>query len=90
MARNQWNAWTPEQDQRLRTLFEVGCSAMLVAAKLKRSLSATKARCRTLKISVKRKKVGLPVDGRPCGYYIRLTANGAQPTVSPHAEGPAL
>jgi hypothetical protein len=34
-------------------------------AKLKRSLSATKARCRTLKISVKRKKLGLPVDGRP-------------------------
>jgi hypothetical protein len=64
MAHNQWNLWTPEQDQRLRTLFEAGCSAVLVAAKLKRSLSATKARCRTLKISVKRKKAALPVDGQ--------------------------
>jgi hypothetical protein len=65
MAHNQWNLWTPEQDQRLRSLFEAGCSAVLVAAKLKRSLSATKARCRTLKISVKRKKLGPPVNGRP-------------------------
>jgi hypothetical protein len=65
MAHNQWNLWTPEQDQQLRTLFDAGCSAVLVAAKLKRSLSATKARCRTLKISVKRKKAALPVDGQP-------------------------
>jgi hypothetical protein len=65
MAQNQWNLWTPEQDHRLRTLFEAGCSAMLVAAKLKRSLAATKARCGRLKISVKQKKPGLPVDGRP-------------------------
>jgi hypothetical protein len=65
MAHNQWNLWTPEQDQRLRALFEAGCSAMLVAAKLRRTLAATKARCGMLKISVKQKKPGLPVDGRP-------------------------
>jgi hypothetical protein len=55
MAHNQWNLWTPEQDQRLRTMFEAGYSAMLVAAKLKRSLAATKARCGRLKISLKQK-----------------------------------
>jgi hypothetical protein len=56
MARNQWNAWTSEQDQRLRTLFEAGISAVLVAAKLKRRVSATKQRTQMLGVSIKRKK----------------------------------
>jgi hypothetical protein len=70
MAHNQWNLWTPEQDERLRTLVEVGCSAVLVAAKLKGSLSATKARCRTLKKSVKRKKNGPACRWAAGSYYI--------------------
>jgi hypothetical protein len=56
MARNQWNAWTSEQDQRLRTLFEAGISAVLLAAKLKRRVSAIKQRAQMLGVSIKRKK----------------------------------
>ena len=56
MAANQHKAWTPELDERLRVLFEAGSSPLLVAAKLKRTVAATKARATLLKISVKRKK----------------------------------
>jgi hypothetical protein len=58
MAHDRWNIWTPEQDQRLRSLFEAGCSAVLVAAKLKRRVSATKQRTQMLGVSIKRKKHG--------------------------------
>jgi hypothetical protein len=58
MARNQRNAWTSEQDQRLRALFDAGISAVLVAAKLKRRVSATKQRAQMLGVSIKRKKQG--------------------------------
>jgi hypothetical protein len=61
MAQNQSNAWTPEQDERLRAMFEAGNSKVLVAAKLKRTMSAIKARASVLKILVKRKKLGLKV-----------------------------
>ena len=59
MAQNQWNAWTLEQDERLRATFAAGSSAVLVAAKLKRKVSAITRRAQLLKISVKRKKVEL-------------------------------
>jgi hypothetical protein len=64
MPRNQWNAWTPEEDDRLRLLFEAGNSKVLVAAKMKRTMSAIKARAGTLKISVKRKKLALKAKGK--------------------------
>jgi hypothetical protein len=64
VPRNQWNAWTPEEDDCLRVLFEAGNSKVLVAAKMKRTISAIKARAFILKISVKRKKFGLKVKGK--------------------------
>jgi hypothetical protein len=46
--------WTPEEDERLKSLIENSISLNLVAAKLQRSVSAVKNRARVLKISVKR------------------------------------
>jgi hypothetical protein len=43
--------WTPEEDERLKTLFESGCSAVLVAAKMERTAAAVRARAYLLKIS---------------------------------------
>ena len=36
--------WTPEEESRLRTLVEEGTSAMLIAAKLKRTVAAIRGR----------------------------------------------
>jgi hypothetical protein len=46
--------WTPEEDERLKSLIETSISLNLVAAKLQRSVSAVKNRVHVLKISVKR------------------------------------
>jgi len=46
--------WTLEEDALLRALFEAGNRPMLVAAKLKRSLPATKVRAHFLGISLRR------------------------------------
>jgi hypothetical protein len=51
---NANNKWTPEEDVRLRSLIEANTSLHLIAAKLKRSISAIKARASTLNISIKR------------------------------------
>jgi hypothetical protein len=48
--------WAPEDDIRLRTLLESGASTALVAAKLKRSISATKGRASAVGISLKKDK----------------------------------
>ena len=46
--------WTPEEDARLRKLLEAGIEIEDVAAKLDRSVPATKGRGQLLKISRKR------------------------------------
>ncbi len=51
--------WTSEDDDRLRTLLESGASAAVVAAKLKRTLAATKGRAGLLRISFRQIKLGL-------------------------------
>jgi hypothetical protein len=53
--------WTPEDDSHLRTLLEGGASTALVAAKLKRSISATKGRASAIGISFKKIKLRLKV-----------------------------
>jgi hypothetical protein len=50
--------WTPEEDERLKSLIETSFSLNLVAAKLQRSVSAVKNRAHLLKISVKRTTFG--------------------------------
>jgi hypothetical protein len=50
--------WTPEEDERLKSLIETSISLNLVAAKLQRSVSAVKNRAHVLKISVKRTSFG--------------------------------
>jgi len=54
--------WTPEEDIRLRTLLESGASTALVAAKLKRSISATKGRASAIGISFRKIKLRLMVQ----------------------------
>ena len=43
MPENSNNKWTPEEDARLKSLIEANTSIDLIAAKLKRSISATKS-----------------------------------------------
>jgi len=59
MAESDRNFWTPEEDNRLRTLLEAGRPIAFVAADLKRSESAVKARAYGLRISLKRVKLRL-------------------------------
>jgi len=56
---NANNKWTPEEDARLKSLIEVNTSAHFIAAELKRSVNAVKARAQVLNISMKRVQVGL-------------------------------
>ena len=53
--------WTPEEDERLRTLLEAGTSLFLVAAKLRRTLAATRGRASIIGVSLKQEKSGLKV-----------------------------
>ena len=59
MPVNANNKWTPEEDARLKSLIEVNTSAHFIAAELKRSVNAVKARAQVLNISMKRVQVGL-------------------------------
>jgi len=51
---NSNNKWTPEEDVRLKSLIEANTSIHLIAAKLKRSVSAIRARAGIRNISIKR------------------------------------
>jgi hypothetical protein len=53
MAQNKNKKWSPEEDARLRTLLEGGTSVTLVAAQLKRTVTATKGRAHLLGVSLK-------------------------------------
>jgi hypothetical protein len=54
----------PEEDERLKTLLEVNTSIYLVAAKLKRSVAAVRSRAGLLKISRRRRRLGLKAKGK--------------------------
>ena len=56
--------WTPEEDERLKSLIETSISLNLVASKLQRSVSAVKNRAHLLKISVKRTTFGQRAKGK--------------------------
>jgi hypothetical protein len=61
VSTNQINKWTPEEDERLKTLLEANTSVHLVAVKLKRSVVAVRSRASLLKVSCKRTRRGLKV-----------------------------
>jgi hypothetical protein len=61
---NANNKWTPEEDARLKSLIEANMSIDLIAAKLKRSVSATRYRAAVLHISMKWVRVGLKARGK--------------------------
>jgi len=56
---NANNKWTSEEDARLKSLIEANTSTHFIAAELKRSVNAVKARAQVLNISMKRVQVGL-------------------------------
>jgi hypothetical protein len=53
------NKWTPDEDALLKSLIEANTSVHLIAAKLKRSVPAIRARASILNILMKRARVGL-------------------------------
>ena len=61
MPENSNKKWTPVEDARLKSLIEANTSIDLIAAKLKRSVSATRCRAAVLHISMKWVRVGLKV-----------------------------
>jgi hypothetical protein len=61
---NQKNKWTPEEEERLKTLLEANTSIHLVAVKLKRSVAAVRNRAGRLKISRRRTRFELKVKGK--------------------------
>jgi hypothetical protein len=61
---NTYSKWTPEDDARLKSLIEANTSAHLIAAKLKRSVNAVKARAQVLSILMKRVQVGIKMKGK--------------------------
>jgi hypothetical protein len=54
VASNTSNRWTPEEEERLKSLIEANTSILLIAAKLKRSVEAVKARA--IKLRIRRPK----------------------------------
>jgi hypothetical protein len=56
--------WTPEDDERLKSLIENSTSLNCVAAKLQRSVSAVKNRAHAQKISIARTVQGEEMMGR--------------------------
>jgi hypothetical protein len=56
--------WTPDDDNRLRTLLENGALKTLVAAKLRRSVAAIEERASIIGISFRQIKLGLKAKGR--------------------------
>jgi hypothetical protein len=61
---NANNKWTPEEDALLKSLLEANSSIDLIAAKLKRSDQATRARAGVLHIPMRRVRVGLKAKGK--------------------------
>lgn len=61
---NARRPWTAEEHQLLRTLLEGGASITLIAAKLKRNITAVKARASVIRVSLKRKKPALKATGK--------------------------
>ena len=61
---NRSNKWTPEEDERLKTLVEANTSIHLVAVKLKRSVVAVRSRASLLKVSCRRTRRGLKAKGK--------------------------
>jgi hypothetical protein len=59
VLRNHGNKWMLEEDERLKTLLEGNNSIHLVAVKLKRSVAAVRNRAGLLKISRRRRRLGL-------------------------------
>jgi len=53
--------WTPEEESRLRTLVEESASALLVAAKIKRTVTAIRGRASVIGVSLRPIKPGLKV-----------------------------
>jgi hypothetical protein len=68
MAENDRNVWTPEEDNRLRTLLEAGSPIPFVAADLKRSEPAVRRRAYGLRISLKRLKLKLKAMRRRAAH----------------------
>ena len=56
--------WTPEDDAGLKSMIEANTWAHFIAAELKRSVNAVKARAQVLNISMKRVQVGLKAKGK--------------------------
>jgi hypothetical protein len=50
VASNTSNRWTPEEEQRLKSLIDSNASFLLIAAKLKRTVQAVKNRAAKLRI----------------------------------------
>jgi hypothetical protein len=61
---NSNNRWTPEEDARLKSLIEANTSIDLIAAKLKRSVPATRYRAALLHLTMKWVRVGLKAKGK--------------------------
>jgi hypothetical protein len=56
--------WTPAEESRLRILVEDGASVVLVAAKLKRTVTAIRGRASVIGVSFRPIKPGLKVKGK--------------------------
>lgn len=59
MAPNSSKKWTPEEEERLRKMLGSGVSKFLIAAKLKRAVTAVEARAYILGLSAKRATIVL-------------------------------
>ena len=57
-------AWTAEDDERLKSMIEASVSIDLIAAKMKRTTQGVKSRAHALGISTKRVWVGLRTKGK--------------------------
>ena len=64
MNRYRKRPWTPEEESSLRMLAEGGVSALLIAAKLKRTLTATRGRASVIGVSFRPIKPGPKAKGK--------------------------
>ena len=64
MNRYRKRSWTPEEESRLRTLVEEGASPLLVAAQLKRTVTATRGRASVIGVSFRPTKPELKAKGK--------------------------
>jgi hypothetical protein len=64
VASNSSKKWTPGEEGRLREMLSSGVSKFLIAAKLKRAVTAAEARAYILGMSTKRAKIGLKVKAQ--------------------------